>query len=79
MKKACCILKHLVNARGLGGKNFSFVLNVHDEWQMEVREENTDEVGQLAVQAIRDAGDFFKFRCPLDGEFRIGNNWAETH
>lgn len=79
MKKACCILNHRVTARGLGGKNFSFVLNVHDEWQMEVREEFSEEVGQLAVQAIRDAGDFFKFRCPLDGEFRIGNNWAETH
>jgi hypothetical protein len=79
MKKACCILAHRINSRGLGGKNFNFVLNVHDEWQMEVREDNAEEVGQLAVQAIRDAGDFFKFRCPLDGEFRIGNNWAETH
>lgn len=29
--------------------------------------------------SIVDAGEFFKFRCPLDGEYKIGSNWAETH
>lgn len=76
MKKACCILDYRIRYHSLDAK---FVLNVHDEWQIEVKEDKADDVGQLAVQAIRDAGDFFKFRCPLDGEFRIGNNWAETH
>jgi len=28
---------------------------------------------------MKDSGEYFSFRCPLDGEFRIGNNWAETH
>ena len=22
---------------------------------------------------------FFNFRCELDGEYSVGNNWAETH
>ena len=33
----------------------------------------------LAVQAIIDAGKELKIRCPLDGKYKIGNNWAETH
>ena len=76
MKKACCILDKMIKESGFDAK---FALNVHDEWQIEVKEEVAELVGNLAVQAIRDAGDFFNFRCPLDGEFRIGNNWAETH
>ena len=36
-------------------------------------------VGAIAVDAIRKAGEHFKFRCPLDGEWKVGRNWAETH
>jgi len=36
---------------------------------------NSDKI----VNAIRKAGDYFGFRCPLDGEYKVGNNWAETH
>jgi hypothetical protein len=28
---------------------------------------------------MRKAGEFFAFRCPIDGEFKVGGNWAETH
>lgn len=55
------------------------VAHVHDEIQFIVKEDNAKQVGQLCVEAIRKAGEVFKFRCPLDGEFRIGRNWAETH
>ena len=53
--------------------------NVHDEWQIEVDEDKAEFVGKTAQAAIRKAGDHFGFRCPLDGEFKIGRNWAETH
>lgn len=36
-------------------------------------------IGELTVKAIRQAGEYFKLRCPLDAEYKIGNNWAETH
>lgn len=58
---------------------FKQVVWVHDEWQTEVEETRADELGRLQVQAIRDTGDFFKMNCPLDGEYKVGNNWAETH
>jgi len=36
-------------------------------------------VGQAGVQSIKAVKDIFNLRCPLDGEYKIGNNWSETH
>jgi DNA polymerase I-like protein with 3'-5' exonuclease and polymerase domains len=55
------------------------VASVHDEYQFMCHHSIAQRVGGLGTQAIREAGEFFKFRCPLDGEFRVGANWAETH
>ena len=57
----------------------SFVANVHDEWQIETSKEFAESVGQLGVQAIQQAGLTLGLRCPLDGEYKIGSNWATTH
>lgn len=58
---------------------FKQVVWVHDEWQTETEESRAEELGKLQVQSIRDAGVHFDLNCPLDGEYKIGNNWAETH
>jgi len=31
------------------------------------------------VESIKAAGIALDLKCPLDGEYKIGNNWAETH
>ena len=49
------------------------------EFQVLVKQGYEEQVGKLAVQSFKDAGEFFKMRCPLDGEFKYGRNWAETH
>ena len=59
--------------------NANFVANVHDEWQLEVVEDQADLVGRLGVEAIVETGLHFKMNCPLDGEYNIGGNWSETH
>ncbi len=56
-----------------------YVANVHDEFQMECPKEIADEVGKAARLSIIEAGEFYKLRCPLDGEYKIGRNWRETH
>ena len=56
-----------------------FVANVHDEWQIECHPDDADAVGKAAVASIREAGEFFNLRCPLDGEYKIGSNWSKTH
>ncbi len=80
MKKALCILYDRMIEKGWKlYDDFAFVLNIHDEYQCEIKEELVEEYKLMAVQAIRDAGEFFKFKCPLDGEVKVGNNWCDTH
>ena len=56
-----------------------FVANVHDEWQIECDEADADLVGELAVSSIKEAGQVLGLRCPLDGEYKKGKTWANTH
>jgi DNA polymerase I-like protein with 3'-5' exonuclease and polymerase domains len=80
MKKALCILADDIEAKGWKiNQDIAFVLNVHDEYQAEVKEELVDEYKVMAVEAIRKAGEYFGFRCPLDGESKVGENWYDTH
>ncbi len=80
MKKALSILDTRLQDMGLiPGVNYEFVGNIHDEWQIEVDENLAELVGITATESINAAGDYFGFRCPLAGEYKVGNNWAETH
>lgn len=56
-----------------------FVANVHDEWQIECYEKDAKRIGDLGVLAIKDTARYFKLNCPLNGEYKIGKNWNETH
>ena len=76
MKKAVVILHKRLNRAKIWHQ---FVANVHDEWQIECKEADAETVGQYGVESIRQAGVEFKMNCPLDGEFKVGNNWKETH
>lgn len=76
MKQALVILYRDLRDAGIEPR---FVLNIHDEWQIEVLPEKAEKAGKLATEAIRKAGEVFKLRCPLAGEYKIGNNWSETH
>lgn len=55
------------------------VANVHDEHQYECDEEIAEEIGKLSVECIKKAGQHFNIKVDLDGEYKVGNNWAETH
>ncbi|MGN6548409.1 MAG: DNA polymerase [Pararhizobium sp.] len=80
MKRALVILDNNLQALGLiPGTHYEFVANVHDELQIEADEDKADLVGRAAAQAIRDAGTYYGFRCPLDGQYQIGSSWRETH
>lgn len=52
---------------------------VHDEIQLDVKVGMEDDIGKLAVECVKRAGEYFKFRCELDGEYNKGSNWADTH
>ena len=76
MKKALVILDDILTLNTI---DYKFVANIHDEWQIEVKESQAEFVGELAVKSIIQAGEEFNLRCPMDGEYKIGDNWSETH
>ena len=76
MKKALVIFNDKIKANKWPVK---LVANVHDEWQFEVPAQLAEVTGEAAKQSIIEAGLFYKLRCPLDGEYKYGANWRETH
>jgi DNA polymerase I len=80
MKVALIQLFHLLNGlRWQHGREYAFVANIHDEFQAEVTPDKAEAFGKLAVESIQHAGKQLKLNVRLDGEYKIGNNWAETH
>jgi len=76
MKQAVVLLSKRLKREKIEHK---FCANVHDEWQIETKEDTADLVGQYGVWAIEQAGIELKMRCPLSGEYRSGLTWKDTH
>ena len=55
------------------------VAHIHDEIQYDSSPTDAESVGRAAVDAIKDSGTAFELRCPLSGEYKIGETWADTH
>jgi len=55
------------------------VLHVHDEAQYESHPDDAQRVGEIGVESFRKAGEILGIKCPLDGEYKVGANWSETH
>ena len=76
MKKALVIFDEKIRSASW---NVQLVANVHDEIQFECSPEIAEEAGKAAVQSIKEAGLAYNLRCPLDGEYKIGPSWKNTH
>ena len=76
MKKSLTILDKYATMNNI---SYRFVGNIHDEMQTEVPKDQAEKFGWLAVECIKAAGIEFNMRCPLDGEYKVGDTWAETH
>jgi DNA polymerase I-like protein with 3'-5' exonuclease and polymerase domains len=61
------------------GKDWALVAHIHDEMQTDCKREIADEVGGMLVRGMQNAGRMFSFRVPIDGEYKLGRNWCETH
>ena len=60
-------------------EHFRYLLNVHDEIQLETEPSHADAFGLALVDSIKIAGDQLGVRVPLDAEYKVGANWSETH
>jgi len=76
MKKALVLLDEYAILKGI---DYKIIGNIHDEIQSEVHEKDAKVFGEIAVMAIKEAGEKFNLNCPLDGAYKIGGNWNETH
>jgi hypothetical protein len=81
MKLALILFVHAMEKEGLvWGRDYALMLNCHDEFQGEAKDKATALFcGGAAVQAIQEAGRRLKCKIQLDGEYRLGKCWAETH
>jgi DNA polymerase I-like protein with 3'-5' exonuclease and polymerase domains len=78
MKQATVLMHKELIRSGLNGR-YKQVAHIHDEVQFEVRKEDAEEASKIVKSCITKAGEVLGFRCRLDGESKIGRNWAETH
>jgi len=76
MKVAQTIFNHLL--KPYEGR-YNFMATVHDEWQLECDPDIAEDIGLLGVEAIQEAGKRLGCVIDMDGEYRIGNNWADCH
>ena len=58
---------------------FNQMLWAHDEFQCECHPDYADELGEIMVDSFREAGEYYNLKIPLTGEYKVGNNWQETH
>ena len=61
------------------GKDFRFAAFVHDELQILVRLPLSTIVGDTCKAVAAQVGEELALKCPLAAEYKVGNNWAETH
>lgn len=61
------------------GLDFHQVAVVHDEIQYEVREDQAELLAETVAGCFKEAGEYFNTFCPLAGDYKIGNNWKESH
>jgi len=76
MKKALVLLDGYAILKGI---DYKIIGNIHDEIQSEVHEKDAKVFGEIAVMAIKEAGEEFNLNCPLDGQYKVGETWQQTH
>lgn len=79
MKYYLVFLDRNLSAKYTVGKQYEFVLNVHDEVQIECDADIAEGVAKIAEATFDDVTNYLKFRIPLRGSADIGNSWADTH
>lgn len=79
MKYYLIFLDKNLQKKYVPGDQYEFILNVHDEVQIECSAEIAENVAEIAEASFSDVTDYLKFRVPLRGSAAIGDSWAETH
>jgi DNA polymerase I-like protein with 3'-5' exonuclease and polymerase domains len=79
-EKATCAAALMLTVKELRKRNIPYTpcIFMHDEIQFQVPEEYAEEVGKIGKLAFKEGPKLFNIQI-MDGEYKIGNNWFETH
>ena len=72
-KRAMLIASEEIERRKLDAFQIIFY---HDEFAYESSKSCSEEVGQILVDSMRKAGEYYKLNIPIDGEYAIGRDWG---
>lgn len=76
MKLARMLWEDEVRKKGIWCQPVNFV---HDEFCVLTKQENAEFLGQSIAGAIERAGVILKTKCPMAGEYKIGQTWYDVH
>ena len=80
VKQGTIILNEELQKAGfVWGKDYAQVLHIHDEIQFVVSKDKLEKFKEITKSIFKKTQDHFNFRCPLDGEIKVGQNWSDTH
>lgn len=76
MKYSQAFLDKAIRKEGLDAK---FIATVHDEYQLEVRDDHVKRVSELCLWAMEHTGKFLNISVPMEGDVNVGKDWSQTH
>ena len=79
MTKAYNLAWERISKKYKFGEDFGIVCWYHDEFTVDCKPEIAEDIKKISEECIRDAGEFYKIKCPHVGDGKIGNNWHEVH
>jgi len=80
MKKVLVQHAQLCAEAGLiKGKDWDYVANVHDEFQMELHPDVKEPIAKASLEAYEIVGERMKLKCPFVGTIDFGMDWSQTH
>ncbi len=52
---------------------------IHDELQFDVLKDHVDRFIEICLAAFVEAGKYFNYNLPIEGDAKVGSSWAKTH
>ena len=80
MKQCLIFFKEELDKSGLViHQDYSFLLNIHDEIQAEVKPDKVELYKECAQRAVDRTNKELKLNCKLQIDIKVGKSWAECH
>ena len=79
MTKAYNLICEALDIKYTWGVDYGVVCWYHDEIQLECKEKFAEDIGKIMSNCISLAGIQLGLEVPQNGDYKIGDNWSETH